>query len=145
MRLTHPEKLLWPEAGIAKSGLLAHYERAWERMAPFLVDRPLTLVRSPDGKKRFFQQHAWAGMPDPVRTMRDPSDEAELLFIRDFEGLTALVQFGTVEIHGWGAKVDALDRPDPITFDLDPDEGMDVEAVRHAALAVRAIGWPHRI
>lgn len=135
--LTHPEKLLWPEAGISKRDLLDHYQRVWERLESFLVGRPLTLVRAPDGKKRFFQQHAWAGMPRNIRRIRDPADGAELLFVEDFDGLAALVQFGTVEIHGWGAKTDALVRPDQVVFDLDPDEGIDMKRLREGALEVR--------
>lgn len=137
VRLTHPEKLLWPEAGVSKQDLFDHYRAVWERLHPFLLDRPLTLVRSPDGRKRFFQQHAWAGMPEAVRRTVDPADRQELLYVSDFDGLAALVQFGTVEVHGWGSTVKRLDRPDQITFDLDPDEGVGPEAVRAATLEIR--------
>ena len=65
-------------------------------------------------------------------------DGEELLFIRDFDGLAALVQLGTVEIHLWGAKVDAVETPDQVIFDLDPDKGVPMERVRAAALTVRA-------
>jgi bifunctional non-homologous end joining protein LigD len=137
VRLTHPEKPLWPEAGVSKQDLLDHYRAVWERLKPFLLDRPLTLVRSPDGRKRFFQQHAWAGMPGAVRRSIDPADGQELLYVSDFDGLAALVQFGTVEIHGWGSTVKRLDRPDQITFDLDPDEGVGLDSVRAATIEIR--------
>jgi len=137
--LTSPDKLLWPKAGISKQGLLHYYESVWPRMERFVVNRPISLVRAPDGVdgQRFFQKHAMKGMPDAIVTMDDPQDGEELLFIRDFNGLAALVQIGAVELHIWGATIDAIETPDQIVVDLDPDEGLDVEAVRHATRAVK--------
>ena len=139
MILSNPDRLLWPQAGISKQGLLDHYKAVWPRMERFIVNRPLSLVRAPDGVEgqRFFQKHASKGMPESIVTMNDPQDGEELLFIRDFDGLAALVQFSAVEVHIWGATIDAIDTPDQIIFDLDPDEGLDVEAVRHATRAVK--------
>jgi bifunctional non-homologous end joining protein LigD len=76
------------------------------------------------------------GMHEAVHRMKDKDGE-ELLFIRDFDGLAALVQLGTVEIHLWGATIEAVETPDQIIFDLDPDPGVPLEAVREAALTVR--------
>jgi bifunctional non-homologous end joining protein LigD len=146
--LTSPDKLLWPEAGVTKQGLLAHYEKVWPRIEPFVVNRPLSLVRAPDGVdgQRFFQKHASKGMHEAIIRTSDPEDGEELLSIRDFDGLAALVQFGVVEVHVWGSTLDAIDTPDQIIFDLDPDEGLDVEDVRTATLAVKerldALGLP---
>jgi bifunctional non-homologous end joining protein LigD len=146
--LTSPDKLLWPEAGISKEGLLGHYEKVWPRMEPFVVNRPLALVRAPDGVdgQRFFQKHASKGMHDAIIRTSDPEDGEELLSIRDFDGLAALVQFGVVEVHVWGSTLDAIEKPDQIIFDLDPDEGLDVEDVRAATLDVKerldALGLP---
>jgi len=75
-------------------------------------------------------------MPETIHRIRDKDGE-ELLFIRDFDGLAALVQLGTVEIHLWGATVEAVETPDQIIFDLDPDAGVPLERVREAALTVR--------
>jgi len=137
--LTHPEKLLWPIAGVSKQDLLDHYEAVWPRMQRFVVNRPLSLVRAPDGVDgpRFFQKHASKGMEGAIRIMPDPQDGEELLFISDFDGIAALVQIGAVEIHIWGSIIDALETPDQIVFDLDPDEGLDVEAVRRATQDVK--------
>ena len=82
----------------------------------------------------------------PLATLRDPQDKQEHLYIRDFNGLAALVQLGVVEIHIWGAMIDAIETPDQIVFDLDPDEGVTAETVRAAALEVKArledLGFP---
>jgi bifunctional non-homologous end joining protein LigD len=139
IKLSHPGKELWPDIGFTKQDLLDYYAAIWPRMAPYVVDRPLSLLRAPDGIEahRFFQKHAMPGMSDAVSTMKDPQDGEELLFIRDFDGLAALVQLCVVEVHVWGAKIDAIETPDQIIFDLDPDPGVDVARVRDAAQSVR--------
>ncbi|GLQ80602.1 ATP-dependent DNA ligase [Mesorhizobium huakuii] len=139
VKLSHPDKLLWPDEKISKQGLLDHYAQVWPRIQQFVVNRPLSLVRAPDGVggPRFFQKHASAGMSDRIARMKDPTDGEEILFVRDFDGVAALVQYGVVEIHIWGCTIDKLEQPDQIIFDLDPDEGVDVKAVREAALDIR--------
>lgn len=138
VKLSNPDKPLWPDIGFTKQDLLDYYAGVWERMAPFVVERPLALVRAPDGVggQVFFQKHAGPGLHESVARMRDKDGE-ELLFIRDFDGLAALVQLGVVEIHLWGARADAVETPDQIIFDLDPDKGVPLERVRAAALTVR--------
>lgn len=138
VKLSSPDKVLWPDDGLTKQGLLEHYARVWPQMQAFVVNRPLSLVRAPNGIEghRFFQKHAGPGMHEAVMRTRD-SDGEELIFIRDFDGLAGLVQLGTVEIHLWGATIDAIETPDQIIFDLDPDAGVPLERVREAAAAVR--------
>jgi len=140
VKLSHPDKLLWPDEKVSKQALLDHYALVWPRMEPFVVNRPLSLVRAPDGVHgpRFFQKHASPGMSDKIARMKDPGDGEEILFIRDFDGLAALVQYGVVEVHIWGSTIDALETPDQIIFDLDPDEGVDAAAVRAAAIDIHA-------
>ena len=105
-------------------------------MRQFVANRPLALVRAPDGieGQRFFQKHSMPGMRPSILKSNDPEDNEEFLYIEDFEGLASLVQIGTVEIHIWGATVEKIGMPDQFVFDLDPDEGLDVEDVRKAAL-----------
>ncbi|MHA6642321.1 DNA ligase D [Mesorhizobium sp. A623] len=140
VKLTHPDKLLWPDEKISKRDLLDHYALVWPRMEKFVVNRPLALVRAPDGVdgQRFFQKHASAGMNEKIFTSKDPEDDEEILYVKDFDGIAALVQMGVVEIHIWGCMIDAIDTPDQIVFDLDPDEGVAVDKVRQAALEIRA-------
>ncbi len=136
VKLTHPDKELWPVEHVTKQQLLEYYVLVWPRMQQFIVNRPLALVRAPDGieGQRFFQKHAMAGMRPAILKSNDPEDNEEFLYIKDFEGLAALVQIGVVEIHIWGATVDKIGMPDQFVFDLDPDEGLDEEDVRKAAL-----------
>ena len=139
VELSHPDKKLWPDEGVSKQDLLDHYARVWPRMRDYVVDRPLALVRAPDGVKgqRFFQKHAMPGMHKSILKSKDPEDNEEILYVRDFDGIAALVQLGVVEIHIWGSTVDQIATPDQIVFDLDPDEGLGVEDVRSATLDVK--------
>jgi bifunctional non-homologous end joining protein LigD len=138
VKLSHPDKELWPVEHVSKQDLLDHYALVWPRMEQFVVNRPLALVRAPDGidGQRFFQKHSMPGMSSSVLKSNDPEDNEEFLYIRDFDGLAALVQLGVVEVHIWGCTVDGIDTPDQFVFDLDPDEGLDVEDVRKAALEI---------
>jgi bifunctional non-homologous end joining protein LigD len=138
VKLSNPAKPLWPDVGLTKQGLLDYYATVWPLMAPFVVDRPLSLLRAPNGIEghSFFQKHAGPGMNEAVHRKKDVDGE-DLLFIRDFDGLAALVQLGTVEIHLWGATIDAVEMPDQMIFDLDPDAGVSIEAVREGAQTVR--------
>jgi bifunctional non-homologous end joining protein LigD len=136
VKLSSPTKELWPDEHVTKQDLLEHYALVWPRMEQFVVNRPLALVRAPDGihGQRFFQKHSMPGMSPAILKSHDPEDNEEILYVRDFDGVAALVQMGVVEIHIWGATVDQIDTPDQFVFDLDPDEGLDVEDVRKAAL-----------
>lgn len=138
VKLSSPDKPLWPDIGFTKQDLLAYYAKIWPLMQRFVVGRPLSLVRAPNGIEgsRFFQKHAGPGLHEAVKRRQD-SDGEELIYIEDFDGLAALVQLGTVEIHVWGATMDAIETPDQIIFDLDPDTGVPIERVREAALTIR--------
>ncbi|ACI59048.1 DNA polymerase LigD, polymerase domain protein (plasmid) [Rhizobium leguminosarum bv. trifolii WSM2304] len=141
--LTHPDRLYWPDEGVSKQALTDYYAAVWPFMAPYLVNRPLALLRLPDGIKghqRFFQKHAWKGMNPHIEEVADPeeTDGEKLLRIVDFNGLTALVQSAVLEIHPWGTTTENWERPDMITMDLDPGEDVAWSAVISAALDVKA-------
>jgi bifunctional non-homologous end joining protein LigD len=139
VRLTHPDRVLWPDVGVTKQGLAEFYAEIWPWISPWLVDRPLALLRCPGGVAEgcFFQKHAWNGIPDSIIRTRDPDGGEELLAVRDLDGLLALVQASVLEIHVWGAKLDDIERPDGITFDLDPDAEVAWSDVIAAAIEVR--------
>ncbi|ABC89433.1 putative DNA ligase protein [Rhizobium etli CFN 42] len=125
--LTHPDRIYWPDEGVTKEGLANYYAQVWRFMAPYVVNRPLALLRLPDGingRQRFFQKHAWKGMNPHIEEITDPKDKQgeKLLRITDFDGIVALVQSAVLEIHPWGASTDNWEKPDMITMDLDPDD-----------------------
>lgn len=146
VRVTSPDKVLYPEQGITKRELATYYEAVAPWMLPHLADRPMTLVRCPTGrqKKCFYQRHAGSGVPQQLREVAIPGFEEPYLYLRDIGGLIALVQMGVLEVHPWNARVDRPDRPDRIVFDLDPGEGMGfpdvVEAAREVRDALGALG-----
>lgn len=138
--MTNPGRLLYPEVGVTKLTLAAAYAEIVDWILPHIVDRPLSLLRHPEGYHRdgFFQKHRSDGMPEGIRwtIYNDYKDgEQEVLYIEDVVGLMSLVQMSVLEIHPWGAKVDKPDRPDRVIFDLDPDDVVTwpqiVDAARH--------------
>ena len=139
VKLTHPDRVLWPDVGVTKQGLADFYAEIWPRISPHVVDRPLALVRGPGGVEEsvFFQKHAWAGISDQVIRARNPDGGEELLAIKNLEGLLSLVQASVLEIHVWGAKLDTIEKPDGMTFDLDPDASVAWSDVVAGALEVR--------
>ncbi|MGE0232526.1 MAG: DNA ligase D [Flavobacteriaceae bacterium] len=141
VKLSHPDRIYWPEAGVTKQGLADYYAQVWNHMAPFVTGRPLALLRCPTGITGhcFFQKHAWKGLNRNIQTFDDPQDKSDepLLAIRDFDGLIGLIQGGALEIHSWQSRVDALETPDQIVMDLDPGEGTEWSAVIEAAREVK--------
>ena len=139
VRLTSPDKILWPDQGTTKSELAEHYRAVADRMLPHVARRPVTMVRCPVGaeKKCFYQRHAASGVLPELKEVAVPGFDEPYLYIEDVAGLVAMVQMGTLEIHPWGVTLDALDKPDRIIFDLDPDEGLGFGSVVAAAHEVR--------
>jgi bifunctional non-homologous end joining protein LigD len=134
-KLTHPDRVLWPDVGLTKEGLAEYYAEIADRILPHVVDRPLSLLRCPDGLGScFYQKHAWAGLDE--RYIRLVGDEKAVV-VGDPEGLRALVQSSVLEIHPWGARASDPDRPDRLVFDLDPGDGVAWADLVAGALDVR--------
>ena len=141
VKLTHPERVLFPDSGITKLDLANYYTQVGEWMLPHIIDRPLSLVRCPSGQGKmcFFQKHP--GAETPPSLLRVPVKEKEgveeYLVVQDLEGLLSPVQVSALEIHLWGSRRDRLDQPDRIIFDLDPDESLPWPRVIAAAIECR--------
>jgi bifunctional non-homologous end joining protein LigD len=139
VKLTHPDRLLWPQAGITKSALADYYARVWSLIAPHITARPLALVRCPNGVDQgcFFQKHQWQGSDEHIIPVNDPEDRNALVSIADLDGLIALVQASVLEIHPWGSASKSLGTPDRLIFDLDPGEKINWSDLAAAAKALR--------
>lgn len=141
VRVTHPDRVLFADHGVTKRELIAHYLSVADAMLPHVANRPISLVRCPQGsgKACFFQKHASDGFPDAFRqiTITEKSGTNEYLYIEDARGLVAAVQMGVLELHLWGCHVDDVEEPDRMIFDLDPDAGLDFAHVRAAAGELR--------
>ncbi|MCA1791389.1 MAG: non-homologous end-joining DNA ligase, partial [Thioalkalivibrio sp.] len=112
-----------------------------DRLLPHIAGRPLTLVRCPEGRHKecFYQKHHTGNLPASIHAVTVPQKEksARYVTIDDREGLLALVQMGAVELHPWGSRNDALERPDRMFFDLDPGPGVALDEVAAAAVRIR--------
>lgn len=139
--LTHPDRVYWKDAGVTKEGLADYYTQVWPLMAPFVVNRPLALLRCPSGvgDQCFFQKHEWKGQSKEILTFDDPLDKTDekLVAIDGLDGLIGLVQGATLEIHPWQSTLSDLEHPDQIVMDLDPGEGIAWPTIIAAAREVR--------
>ncbi|OGN49180.1 MAG: ATP-dependent DNA ligase [Caulobacterales bacterium RIFOXYB1_FULL_67_16] len=141
--LSNPDKILWPAAAgrpaITKADLARYYEAAAERILPHVADRPVSIIRAPDGigGETFFQRHAMPGS-NPRLKLIDVQQRHPYVAVTDVGGLVAVAQSGGLELHPWGCRPGDPETPEQITFDLDPDEGLDFAAVIAAAKTVKA-------
>ena len=136
--VTSRDRVIFPDSDVTKGELADYYHLIAPAMLPWVGDRPVSLVRCPQGrgKKCFFQKHDAGTFGEhvhhvPVRE-KDGHDE-DYLYVDSADGLVACVQMGTIEFHGWGSTVAHLERPDRLVFDLDPDEGLDFGDTKRAA------------
>ena len=139
--ITHPERVLFPAQGLTKGDLAAHFERVAPHMLPHVERRPLALVRCPRGADNacFFQKHPQGSEPEGVLGVEVPEGggRATHFAVEGARGLVGMAQLGVLEVHVWGSRVDAVERPDRLVFDLDPDEALSFDAVKDAAKALR--------
>ena len=140
--ISNPDKVLWPAQGdqraITKADLVRYYEAAAERILPHVADRPVSIIRAPDGVggETFFQRHAMPGH-SPRLKLIDVRERKPYVAVADVGGLVAVGQSGGLELHPWGCKPGDPETPEQITFDLDPDEGLDFDDVIAAARALK--------
>jgi len=139
VQLTHPDRVYWPDAGVTKQDLAEYYVSVWKLMAPHVIDRPLAIVRAPEGVggETFFQKHIAANIKaSPLRHVIE-GKEHDVIAVEKLDDLIALVQSGALEIHTRGAKLGRLEICDRMVFDLDPGEGVSWKAIVAAAQEVR--------
>jgi bifunctional non-homologous end joining protein LigD len=144
VRISNRDRIIFPEGKLSKGQLADYYEAVAPIMLPWAGSRPISLVRCPQGraKKCFFQKHDAGSFGDAVKqvsiTEKDGHQEP-YLFVDSAAGLLTCVQMGTIEFHGWGARIEDVEKADRLVFDLDPDEGLAFDAVVSAALHVRDV------
>jgi bifunctional non-homologous end joining protein LigD len=145
LRLTHPEKILDEESHLTKRQLAEYYLAVADHLLPHIAERPLSIVRCPEGsgKPCFFQKHAGQGVSKGIDSVTVPDKRGngseEYITVSSKEGLVGLAQMGVLEIHPWGSKNDALETPDRIIFDLDPDAAIEWKTLVESAIEVRDV------
>ena len=148
LRLTNLDKVYWPEVGFTKGQMIEYYTRIAPALLPHLHDRPLTLKRYPDGIEgsHFFQKDAPSHMPDWIPTFRahvstreSPRKKKWVNFplVNDELALLWMVNMGCIDMNAWYSRVDRLDRPDFVLFDLDPSPDVGFAETVQVALYVK--------
>jgi bifunctional non-homologous end joining protein LigD len=142
VRITHPDRVLYPGPGITKADVALYYAQVAPYILPHLTGRPLSLVRCPEGvtKSCFFQKHPTTGVPASVHrvSIREKNQTVPYLMVDDVDGLLGLIQVGALEIHSWGSRAAQLECPDQLVFDLDPDEDLPWQRSIEAAERLRS-------
>jgi bifunctional non-homologous end joining protein LigD len=144
IKLSNPDRIIYPEGNLTKKALADYYAAVEALMMVDTAMRPVTLIRCPQGRGKhcFFQKHDTGSMGEHVKHVPITEKKGEIqdyLYFEDVRGLLACVQMGTIEFHGWGSRVQKVEHPDRIVFDLDPDVGLDFAKVKEAALRIRAL------
>lgn len=142
IKISNRDRVIDPDSSITKGQLADYYVAVAPVMLPWVGSRPISLVRCPQGraKKCFFQKHdsgMFGAHVHHVAITEKDGHQEPYLFIDDPDGLLTCVQMGTIEFHGWGSRIEDVEKADRLVFDLDPDEGLDFEAVRKAAFHFR--------
>ena len=139
--LSHAGKVLFPDDGITKQDLARYYADVADRMLPWLRDRPITMVRYPDGLagQRFFQKNAPAYFPDWIRRVAVDKEGGvvEHIVCDKPATLVYLANQACIEIHAFTSRADKLQLPDQMVFDFDPPGDKRFADVRRAALWAR--------
>nr|WP_295903075.1 DNA ligase D [uncultured Bdellovibrio sp.] len=141
--ISNPDKVLFKKEGITKLEVARYYQDIAPLILPHIADRPLALLRCPEGtsKKCFFQKHISGEIPPDITpvTIREKSGSKDYLTIDSKEGLLSLTQMGAFEMHAWGCHSGNIENPDQIVMDLDPGPGVEWDHVIEAALKLREI------
>ena len=143
IKISSPDKILFDDPQVTKAEVARYYEQVSARMLPYVGHRILSIVCCPKGVSQscFFKKHPASDnkgiVTMPIRT--GDGETEDYFYIENASGLISQVQMGTLEFHIWGSRVDELEKPDMMVFDLDPDEGMDLDTVRRGVRDMKAI------
>jgi bifunctional non-homologous end joining protein LigD len=141
-RITNPDRVIFPGDELTKIELADYYAAMSTPLLATMASRPMTLIRCPQGRAKhcFFQKHDSGSMGDAVHHVpvtENDGEVADYLYVVDAKGILQCVQMGAIEFHGWGSRIDPLEKPDRLVFDLDPDVGLDFAKVKEGAVRLR--------
>lgn len=141
--ITHPDKILFTHPPITKGEIAEYYAAVAKRMLPHVERRILSVVRCPSGTEKgcFYKKHPGHDSRGVV-TVSVPGSDAEAgayFYVTDARGLLSEIQMNTLEFHTWGSRVETLENPDVMVFDLDPDEGMEPDRIRQGVKDLKSL------
>jgi bifunctional non-homologous end joining protein LigD len=143
VELSHPEKVLFPDDGVTKGDLVQYYLAAAGRMLPLIADRPVTMIRYPDGISRhpILQKNAPDYFPDWITRAEVAKQGGSVRHVICDKPATLayLANQACVEVHVFLSRVGSLDHPDQLIFDLDPPDDEQFAGIRRAALLLREL------
>lgn len=142
IKISHPDKIVYPDIGVTKAEVVKYYEAAAERMLPYVGNRVLSVVRCHNGVGAacFFNKHpSAASKANPINVSDGKGGEHTYFYIDSPAGLIAEAQLGGLEFHVWGSRVQKMESPDTMIFDLDPDDGLPAERLKEGALELKKI------
>jgi bifunctional non-homologous end joining protein LigD len=143
VRISNPDKMLFPDDGITKADLAAYYETVASAMVPHLKNRPLMLQRFPNGLGRegWIQQDVGRGYPDWMPRVTVPKTKGTVThaMVTDTPSLVYLANLNSITLHEWLSRADKIEKPDLMIIDLDPGPDATFADVRKAARATRAL------
>ena len=139
--ISNGDKVMYPEAGITKRDLARYYEAIGDWIVPQLADRPLTLVRCPNGwdKPCFYQKHATASLSEHIDRVDIGDGGQPYMMANNVSAVVALLQMGVLELHPWGSRAPKLRYPDRVVFDFDPDEALGWDRLVEAVSVLRKL------
>lgn len=143
IQISSANKILFASPQTTKIDLIKYYAKVSQRMLPYLANRILSIVRCPQGlaSECFFKKHPATTSEGivPINIINSENEQEQFFYIENIFGLIFEVQMNTIEFHIWGSKIDKLEQPDFMVFDLDPDKGMDIKKVRQGVRDLKKI------
>lgn len=143
IKITNPNKVIFENPTITKSDVVEYYAKVSQQMLPYVSHRILSIVRCPKGVDQacFYKKHPGPSSKGIVITpiVNSQGKTEDYFYIEDTAGFLFEAQMGTLEFHTWGSRVDSLEKPDMMVFDLDPDEGMPLDRVRQGVRDINSI------
>ncbi len=143
IKISNPDKILYKKSKTTKEEVVKYYQKVYPIMKPFLDNRLISTIRCPDGvnescffKKHLITKNKGIGKLD---ILNKDGEKEDYYYIKNISGFISEVQMDTIEFHIWGSTVKALNKPDIIVFDLDPDEGMNLDKIREGVRDLKSI------
>ena len=143
IKISNPDKVIFDDPVITKEEVVRYYAKVSNRMLPYVNHRVLSIVRCPKGVSQtcFYKKHPGSESKGVITIPITNSDgeTEDYFYIEGVSGLISEVQMGTLEFHTWGSRIQEIEKPDVMVFDLDPDEGMELSRIRQGVRDIKSI------
>ena len=137
IKISSPEKIIYPQKGITKLDVVKYYEKVAEFMLPFIKNRPLAVIRCHDNiQNTFFKKHPTTDR-EITNTFFD--EDEEYFYVKSKKDIIYQAQMGTIEFHPWGSRLPKIQQPNLMVFDLDPGEDISIERLREGVRDLKNI------